>query len=157
MMFTRRARLLWLVFGISDLILLSISFEIAYLIRSRLPDLRLFYLSPGVASGLLFIAALVWAATGAGIGVYRRLESFDARRTIRDVIHQSFWLAVALAAAIFLFKLGDISRSFIVLLVFVNFVSQTIYRLSARRMRRFLQRELAGYEYFLIVSTGANA
>ena len=156
-MFTRRARFLWLVFGISDLILLAISFEIAYLIRSRLPEMRLFYLSPAVAAGLLFTAATFWASSGMVLGVYRRLESFDARRMIPDTLYQSFWLAVALATAICLLKLGEISRSFVGLFLFVNLLFQLTYRLSARKMRRFLQREFVGYRYYLIVGTGPKA
>src|SRR6266481_1751888 len=119
-MFTRRARLLWLVFGFSDLVLLAISFEIAYLIRSHLPDMLLFYLSPGVAVGLLTIACALWASTGMVMGVYRRLESFRAGRMIRDTLYQSFWLAVALATAIYIFKLGEISRAFVILLISLN-------------------------------------
>ena len=156
-MFTQRARFLWLVFGISDLILLAISFEVAYLIRSHLPDMLLFYLSPGLAAGLLFIAGSFWGVSGLFMGVYQRLETFDARRMLRDTIYQSFWLAVALAAGIYLLKLGEISRGFVVLLVFVNLLFQSFYRLSARKMRRFLQREFAGFRYYLIVGTGSQA
>ena len=79
-MFTRRARLLWLIFGFSDLLLLAISFEIAYLVRSHTPDMLLFYLSPGVAMGLLAIAGVLWASTGMIMGVYQRLESLRPAR-----------------------------------------------------------------------------
>jgi exopolysaccharide biosynthesis polyprenyl glycosylphosphotransferase len=143
-----------MVFGIFDLILLAISFEIAYLIRSHLPNLTLFYLPPAVAAALLFTTGALWATTGLVLNVYRRLESFDARRIVRDTVYQSFWLAVALGTAIYLLKLGEISRSFVVLLVFINFAFQVIYRMSAGRMHRFLQRKVAGYSYYLIVGTG---
>jgi exopolysaccharide biosynthesis polyprenyl glycosylphosphotransferase len=156
-MFTRRARLLWLVFGISDLILLAISFEIAYLIRSHLPEMTLFYLPPGVAAGLLLIAVVLWGSTGMAMGVYRRLESFAARRVVRNTIYQSFWLAVALATAIYLFKLGEISRTFIAFFLLVNLLFQTAYRLSAGKMRRLLQRDFDGHSHFLIVGTGPKA
>ena len=159
-MFTRRTRFLWLMLGISDLILLAISFEVAYLVRAHLPELRLFYLTAGVAAGLLFTAGALWASTGLILGVYRRLESFETRRMIRDSLYQSFWLAVALATVIYLLQLGEVgevSRSFIALFVIVNFLFQSAYRVSARSMRRFLQREFAGYRYYLIVGTGPNA
>ena len=156
-MFTRRARLLWLVFGISDLILLAISFEIAYLIRSHLPDMLLFYLPPGVAVGLLAIACVLWASTGMVMGVYRRLDSYRAGRMIRDTLYQSFWLAVALATAIYIFKLGEISRAFVVLLILLNGMFQVVYRLSAGKMRRLLQRNFDGHLHYLIVGTGPKA
>ena len=81
-MFTRRARLVWLVFGFSDLVMLAISCEIAYLIRSHLPDMLLFYLSPAVAVGLLAIAGVLWASTDMVIGGYRRLESLGLDNNI---------------------------------------------------------------------------
>lgn len=158
-MFTRRTRLLWLVFGISDLILLAISFEIAYLIRSRLnfAEFTLFFLSPAMATGLLFISGALWASTGMALGVYRRMASLDGKYMLRDTLYQSFWLAVALATVLYLLKLGHISRAFIALLIVINYVFQATYRLSAGKMRRFVQREVAGYRYYLIVGTGAKA
>jgi len=156
-MFTRRARLLWLVFGISDLILLAISFEIAYLIRSHLPDMTLFYLPPGVAAGLLIVAGALWGITGMALGVYRRMESFATGRVVWNTLYQSFWLTVVLATAIYLFKLGEISRAFIALFILVNFLFQILYRLSAGKMRRFLQRDFDGHSHFLIVGTGPKA
>lgn len=143
-----------MVFGIFDLILLAISFEIAYLIRSHLPELNLFYLSPAVAAALLFTTGALWAISGLTLNVYRRLESFNAGRIVRDTVFQSFWLAVALGTAIYLLKLGEISRSFVVLLVFINFTFQVVYRMSAGKMHRFVQRKVAGYSYYLIVGTG---
>ena len=156
-MFTQRTRLLWLVFGFSDLLLLAISFEIAYLIRAHLPEMLLFYLSPGTAVGLLAIACVLWASTGMLMGVYRRLESFRAGRIIRNTLYQSFWLAVTLATAIYIFKLGEISRSFVVLLIVVNCLFQAVYRLSAGQMRRLLKRSFDGYLHYLIVGTGPKA
>src|SRR5690242_15546265 len=156
-MFTRRARLLWLVFGVSDLILLAISFEIAYLVRSHISDMTLFYLSPAMATGLLFVAGVLWASTGMGLGVYRRMELLDGKYMMRDTLHQSFWLTAALATVLYLLKLGDISRAFIALLILVNCLFQATYRLSAGKMRRFLQREVGGYRYYLIVGTGPKA
>ena len=156
-MFTHRARLLWLLFGFSDLILVAVSFEAAYLIRAHMPQMRLFFLSYGLAAGLLGTALLVWAGTGLFLGVYRRLESFDARRMLRHTIYQSFWLGVALATAIYLFQLGEISRSFVALFLFLNFLFQAGYRLAGRRLRRVLQRDLAGGRHYLIVGTSSKA
>ncbi|MCZ6752637.1 MAG: hypothetical protein O7E51_12525, partial [Acidobacteria bacterium] len=78
-MFTHRARLLWLLLAFSDLILVAVSFEIAYLTRLHMPQMRLFFLSYGVAAGLLGTALVVWAGTGLFLGVYQRLESLNAR------------------------------------------------------------------------------
>ncbi len=156
-MFTHRARLVWLLLAFSDLILVAVSFEIAYLIRFHMPQMRLFFLSYGVAAGLLGTALVVWLGAGLFLGVYQRLESLDARRMIRNTIYQSFWLGVALATAIYLFQLGEISRSFVALFLFLNFLFHTGYRLAGRKLRRVLQRDLAGGRRYLIVGTGPKA
>ncbi|HWP84552.1 MAG TPA: sugar transferase, partial [Terriglobia bacterium] len=54
-------------------------------------------------------------------------------------------------------KLGEISRSFVGLFLLFNFAVQATYRLSARRMRSFLQRGFADRRYYLIVGTGRRA
>ena len=156
-MFTRRARLLWLLLFLSDLILVAVSYEIAYLIRSRLPDLRLFYLSSGIAIVLLLTAVAAWGLLGLSLGLYRRLDDFGARPMIRATGVQTFWFGIVLAAAIYLLRLGDISRSFVAFVIVLNFILQILYRLAAREMRQFFQREFAGHRYYLVVGAGANA
>ena len=156
-MFARRARLLWLLLVFSDLVPLLLSFELAYLIRAHLPEFRLFYLTPGIASALLLAAAVLWTAIGIGLGIYRRPESFEARGMLRLTATQTFWFAVALATAIYFLKLGDVSRFFVALFVLLTLPMQVAYRLAARRMRRFLQQSLAGPCHSLIVGTGRKA
>jgi exopolysaccharide biosynthesis polyprenyl glycosylphosphotransferase len=76
---------------------------------------------------------------------------------MRLTVSQTFWFGIALPTAIFLLKLGDISRLFVILFVLFNFLLQTAYRLAARRMRRFVQEGFAGHHYYLIVGTGPKA
>jgi exopolysaccharide biosynthesis polyprenyl glycosylphosphotransferase len=156
-MFTRRAKLLWLLLIVSELVLVALSFELAYLLRSVTPGLREFYLRTGVIAGLLLASVVIWAAVGLPIGVYRRTETFDPRRLFRQTIVQSIWFAALLAAAIYFFKLGDISRSFAGLFLAANFLVQVTYRLGAHRMRESLQRGLTGHCYYLIVGVGPSA
>jgi exopolysaccharide biosynthesis polyprenyl glycosylphosphotransferase len=156
-MFTRRARLLWLLLVFSDLILAALSFEVAYLLRSAMPGMRLFFLTPGTLAGLLLTAALLWAAVGFPLGVYRGPVSFDPARILRRTVSQTFWFALLLATAIYLLKLGDVSRVFIALFVFLNFVLQAGYRLMAHKMREVLLRGFASHRYYLIVGTGPSA
>lgn len=156
-MFTRRARLLWLLLILSELILVALSFEVAYLVRSAWPGLTLFFLTPGMVAALLGIAAVLWVGTGLPLGVYRGAENFDLLRTIRRTLTQTFWFALLFAAAIFLLKLGEISRFFVGLFIVLNLVVQAGYRLSAHRTRGFLQRGFTGHRYYLIVGTGRTA
>ena len=156
-MFARRARVLWLLLVVSDVVPVLLSFEIAYLVRARLPEMRLFFFTPAEAAGLLLTAAVLWTAFGIGLGVYRRPESFEVRGMMRLTALQTLWFAGALATAIYLLKLGDISRFFVALFLLFNFPLQIAYRLAARRMRRFLQQGFAGHHYYLIVGTGPKA
>ena len=156
-MFTRRARLLWLLLILSEIILAALAFESAYLLRTITPGLPLFFLSPGVIVALLVIAAVLWAGTGLVLGVYRHPDGFDARRTLRETLRQSFWFALLIAAAIFALKLGEISRTFVILFLFLNLLAQAAYRLMAHRMREVLQRGFADHRHYLIVGTGPAA
>ncbi|OFW00706.1 MAG: hypothetical protein A3G20_02400 [Acidobacteria bacterium RIFCSPLOWO2_12_FULL_59_11] len=156
-MFARRAKLLWLLLIFSDLVLLALSFELAYLVRAHLPQLRTFFLSPGVAAALLLTSGIIWAGLGLALQVYRRPESFRTGRMVRLTISQTFWFGMALATAIYLLKLGEISRSFAALFVILNFLLQVSGRLAARRMRQLLQREFAGQHCYLLVGTGPKA
>ena len=156
-MFTRRARLLWLFLILSELIFVALSFELAYLLRSAWPGLTLFFLPPGTVATLLAVSGALWVGTGLPLGVYRGPEAFDFLRTIRRTLTQTFWFALLLATAIFLLKLGEISRSFVGLFILLNLALQAGYRLSAHRMREFLQRGFTGHRYYLIVGTGSAA
>jgi exopolysaccharide biosynthesis polyprenyl glycosylphosphotransferase len=156
-MFTRRTKLLWLLLIFSELILLVVSFELAYVVRSLAPGLTEFYLLSGVSAGLLLAAAAIWTGAGIASGAYRAPDGFDLRKLLRGTVSQSFWLALLLTATIYLLKLGEVSRSFLALFVLLNFLLQGAYRLVARRMRAFLQRGLTGHRYYLIVGTGSAA
>ena len=156
-MFARRARLLWLLLVVSDVLPLFLSFEIAYLVRASFPELSLFFLTPGQTAGLLITAAVLWTLLGVGMAVYRRPQSFETLGMMRLSVSQTFWFGIALPTAIFLLKLGDISRLFVVLFVVFNFFLQTAYRFAARRMRRFVQEGVSGHHYYLIVGTGPKA
>jgi exopolysaccharide biosynthesis polyprenyl glycosylphosphotransferase len=156
-MFARRARLLWLLLVVSDVVPLLLSFEIAYLTRANFPELRLFFLTPAVTATLLVAAALLWTSLGIGLAVYRRPASFETLGMLRLTVTQSFWFGVALATAIFLLQLGEISRLFIAIFLLSNFVLQIIYRLAARRMRRIVLQGFGGRYYYLIVGTGPKA
>ena len=156
-MFTHRARLLWLLLILSELVLVAISFEVSYFVRLSLPGLPLFFLPPPTIAALLGTSAILWAATGVPLGVYHEQRSFRFLHTLRRTLTQTFWFALLFAAAIFLLKLGEISRVFVGLFIILNAVLQAGYRLSAHKMREFLQRGLADHRYYLIVGTGRAA
>jgi exopolysaccharide biosynthesis polyprenyl glycosylphosphotransferase len=156
-MFTRRARLLWLLLVLSEIVLTALAFEAAYLLRTIAPGLPLFFLAPGMIAGLLAISAALWAATGLVLGVYRGPDIFDARRVLKATLTQTFWFALLFAAAMFVLKLGETSRTFVALFIALNLLVQAAYRLMAHRMREVLQRGFADQRHYLIVGAGPAA
>ena len=156
-MFARRTRLLWLLLVVSDIVPLLLSFEISYLARANFPELQLFFLRPGVVAALLATAAVLWTSIGIGLAAYRRPASFETLGMLRLTVTQTFWFGVALTTAIYLLKLGDISRLFTAIFVLTNFLLQIAYRLAARRMRRIVLEGFGGRHYYLIVGTGPKA
>ena len=156
-MFTRRTRLLRFLLIVSELVLLALSFELTYLVRSHLPRLQLFYFSSREFIGLLLTALLLWAGSALVVGAYRGSQSYEAWSVWRRTAAQTFWFGVSLMTAIYLLKLGDISRFFVALFVVFNFLVQAAYRLSARKMRRLLQQGFAGPRHYLIVGMSAKA
>ncbi len=156
-MFTKRARLLWLLLILSELVLVSLSFEVAYLVRAATPEMAIFFLPPGLFIGLWVAGGFLWASTGLVLGVYSAPEVSVPLGVIGRALKQTFWFTVFIVLLIYFFKLGEISRLFLGLFIVLNFVVQASYRLLARRMRRYLQTGFTGHGYYLIVGTGPKA
>ncbi len=155
-MFARRSKILGVVLGLSDLAIVALSFQIAYLIRFSLPDIRPFFLSTGVALGLLFSALMIWWLSGALLGLYRRVEIHDAGSVVRNTIKQSTLASLVFIGFIFLLK-ADISRGFILIFTALTPVLLLGYRLTGRRIHSALRQDLAGQCHYVIVGTSAQA
>ena len=159
-MFSRRSKVLGLGLALADLVVTAIAFELAYILRqhlSALPDLKLFYLERGIAVGLLVSVLVIWWVVGAALGVYRRAELFDAQRIARDTVRQAFLSTIILMGWLYLLKLGDVSRLFVLFFVFLNTLLLLVCRLSARSVRRLRRRDTANMLYYVIVGTGEKA
>ncbi len=143
--------------ALSDLAITAVAFELAYILRQHLPDMRLFYLQRGVLTGLLASVVAIWWIVGAGLGVYRRPELFDARQITRDTIRQALLCTAVLMGWLYLLKLSDVSRSFILLFAVLNTALLLGYRLSARSLRRIRRRESSALRHFVVVGTGPGA
>lgn len=155
-MFSRRSKVLGLGLALSDLAVTAIAFELAYILRQHLPDLRLFYLERSVLVGVLASVLAIWWLVGASLGIYRRPELFDAARIARDTLRQALLSTAVLMGWLYLLKLGHVSRLFILLFVSLNTFLLLAYRLSARSLRRLRRQELGGMRYYVIVGTGRD-
>ena len=156
-MFSRRSKVLGLGLALSDLGITLLAFELAYLLRQQLPELRLFYLERGVFVGVLASVLVIWWMVGAGLGIYRRPELLDARRILRDTLRQGLLGTAVLMGWLYLLKLGDVSRLFILFFVILNTVVLLVYRLSARSLRRLRRHDTGQIRYCVIVGTGPSA
>ncbi len=156
-MFARRNRILGIVLALSDLAVTAIAFELAYFIRQHLPEFRLFFLPKGVALALLFSSLAIWGLVGVAIGVYRRVEAYDPATLIKNTLRQALLATAALMGWMYLLKLGEVSRGFILIFAVVNTFLLIIYRLAGRPLRKILRQELSGYRYYVIVGTSPSA
>lgn len=156
-MFRRRSNVLGLGLALSDLAITAIAFELAYILRQHLPEFKLFYLERGPLMGVLLGVVVIWWGVGACIGVYRRPELIDAARIVRDTLRQSFLGTAVLMGCLYLLKLGDLSRAFTLLFIFLNTVLLLVFRLSARSVRRLWRHEAGSKRYYVIVGTGPSA
>ena len=108
-----------------------------------------------------FAIATVYAAAWVGSlwlhDLYRLRSRWSIRSEIRDVLRADLLLAVASFSALFLFKLPDVSRRFLLTL----FVAQVIVTLASRISIRLALGSLRdrGYNrrFLLVVGTGAPA
>lgn len=155
-MFSRRSKVLGLGLALTDLAITAIAFELAYILRQHLPDFREFYLRPPVLFTLLFSSVVIWALVGLGLGLYRRAELFSAARITSDTIRQAVIATALLTAWLYLWQLGDVSRSFVVLFSGLNFLLLAGYRLIARSVRR-RRKDVATSRHYVIVGTGERA
>lgn len=156
-MFARRAKVLWLLLILSEMILVGFSFQLSYFARAIAPEFRQFFLAPGTFAGLLLAAVALWAAIGLFLGIYTRPDKFRVLPTAAQTTKQTIWFGLFLFATIYLMKLGDISRLFVGLFITTNYILQLGYRLVAYRMRGFLRSGISQPQNFLIVGTGSKA
>jgi exopolysaccharide biosynthesis polyprenyl glycosylphosphotransferase len=155
-MFNRRREFLKLRLAATDAAVTAVAFGLAYLLRQHLTGFRLFYLERGPLVGLLISVLAIWLAAGWAIGLYRIPDVFDVRRTARDILRQTIWSAAALLGVLYLVKLSDISRGFMLLFIAINMLLLLAWRLSAPRLSRSTASE-AAKRYYVIVGTGEDA
>lgn len=106
---------------------------------------------------LAAIWALTWVSTLWLMNFYRIRSRWSARGEARDIVQAATLLAVASFSALFLFKLPDVSRLFLVAL----FASQALVTFALRMAIRWSLGRLRdrGYNtrYLLVIGTGPSA
>src|ERR1700727_1418730 len=105
----RKARVL---FGISDILLVSLAFLLAYQTRSFLHLVHLFFLTPEQQALILGSALLAWVAIAWWLGIYERLDSAHPRIVLRDAAKQCAYGALCVVVVEYAFRL-DLRRFFV--------------------------------------------
>jgi exopolysaccharide biosynthesis polyprenyl glycosylphosphotransferase len=154
-MFTRprKARVL---FGLSDIILVTLAFAAAYQTRAILHLQHVFYLTIEQKALVLGFALVAWVTIGLWLEIYEKLDSGHPRVILRDTVRQCAYGALCLVLFEYLLRL-DLSRFFLGLFSAYAWVLLLLFRLTAGRVVGVLRREFAAPHYVMVVGTGERA
>jgi len=154
-MFTRsrKARVL---FGLSDIVLITLAFEAAYRTRSILHLARLFYLTVEGKALVLGFSLAAWVTLAVWLAVYDKLDSAHPRIVVRDTARQCGYGALCLVLFEYGFRL-ELSRPFLLLFTGYAWGFLLVFRLTAGRVMGIIRREFAAPHYVMVVGTGERA
>lgn len=156
-MFSRRRDFLILRLAVADLLVIAVSFGLAYVLRQQLPAFRLFYLNSGPMAALLALSMGAWLLVGSATGFYRSTGGEALRRSGAQVLRQSLLSAAALACFVYLLKLGEVSRLFMLLLVGINLLMMLAWRATAPTILRMVEGGDVPKRHYVIVGDGEAA
>ena len=146
-MFSRQRRKAKAVFGLGDIALTTVAFELAYQIRVYLPfDFEFFILSP-VKALVLGFSIFAWLMAGSWLSVYERIDPRNPRLLLRDVFWQGAYAGIALVLFEYSLRL-DLSRVFLGLFLAFSFIFVLLFRLIAGRA------QMAEPSHALVVGCG---
>jgi exopolysaccharide biosynthesis polyprenyl glycosylphosphotransferase len=149
----RKVRIL---FGISDILLIGVAFELAYATRGRLA-LEHFFALPRPEKALLAgWSMLVWIALGYWWELYDHIDTAHPRLILRDAFHQCL-LGAASVILFEYFQRMDLSRAFVALFAVYAWILLCLFRLNAGRVMRVLRREFGSPHYVMVAGTGDAA
>ncbi|HEV8040877.1 MAG TPA: sugar transferase [Bryobacteraceae bacterium] len=155
-MFSRHYRKVKAIFGLTDVLLISLAFFAAYQTRIRLQFEKLFYLDFLLATLLLIISILCWTAIGYWFNIYEKLDSAHPRVVLRDTFRQCALGAISLVVAEYMLRL-DLSRSFVALFAIYAWVLLCLFRINFARAIGRVRREFGTAHYVMVVGSGASA
>jgi exopolysaccharide biosynthesis polyprenyl glycosylphosphotransferase len=154
--FNKNQRKAKILFGLSDILLTVLAFELAYQTRIRLPLEHVFYIVPPVKTLLFGFAALVWLLLGYWLLVYERLESAHPRVVLRDTFRQCALGTVALVIFQYFLRL-DLSRPFVGLFAAYSWILLCVFRIQAGHLIGIIRREFGAPHYVMVVGIGDAA
>ncbi len=162
-MFDRRSKLLSTVTLLHDLVVTCVAFVAAYFLRTFLAHYAFFHSRlPGIYPFSHYFTLLigflwVWAVVGYFSSFYRDLELGNPIRLILNIVSQLAIVLVVIYAGLYLFRRGDISRTYVLLVGVVDFVLLLIGRSVWYWGVALMRERLGRYHYFLIIGSGPRA
>jgi exopolysaccharide biosynthesis polyprenyl glycosylphosphotransferase len=154
--FSRHYRKVKAIFGLTDVLLITLAFFAAYQTRVRLQLEKVFYLEFLVAMLLLIISILCWIAIGYWFNIYEKLDSAHPRVVLRDTFRQCVLGAISLVVAEYLLRL-DLSRSFVALFAIYAWVLLCLFRINFARAIGTVRREFGAAHFVMVVGSGESA
>jgi exopolysaccharide biosynthesis polyprenyl glycosylphosphotransferase len=149
----RKVRIL---FGLADVLIVALAFQLAYWTRVRLTLEHVFFLTPIIRVVLLGWSAVVWVVLALWWEAYDRIDAADVRVILRDAFRQCLVGAASIILVEFVLRL-DLSRSFVGLFALWAWVLLSLFRLNAGRALRALLREFGSTHYVMVVGEGEAA
>ncbi len=156
-MFNRRKAFLRVRLALTDSVLTAVAFIAAYLIRQHLPALREFYFEKPLFVELLAGVIVTWLVAGSAVGAYQIPAFHQAGWTIGRIVRQALWGGTAMIGLLYLLKLGDVSRSFMLLFAVINTVMLLAGRLLVPALGRGVAGGMSAKRNYVIVGTGDEA
>ena len=149
----RKARVL---FGLSDVLLITLAFGAAYWTRTFLRLEHLFFLTWQQQVLVLGSALVAWVVIAQWLEIYEKLDTAHPRIILRDTFRQCVYGAVWLVLFEYVLRL-ELSRPFMLLFSAYTWVSLLLFRLTAGRVVGVLRRGFAAPHQVLIAGTGERA
>jgi exopolysaccharide biosynthesis polyprenyl glycosylphosphotransferase len=149
----RKARVL---FGISDILLVSLAFALAYRTRSILHLEHVFFLTSEQMALVLGSALLAWVAIAWWLEIYEKLDSGHPRVILRDAARQCVYGALCLVVMEYVLRL-ELSRFFVLMFAALAWILLLVFRLTAGRLSGALRRGFTRPHYLMVVGTGDRA
>jgi exopolysaccharide biosynthesis polyprenyl glycosylphosphotransferase len=154
--FGRHRRKDKLLFGLSDVLLTLLAFELAYRARVSLPLERVFFLVTPTKVLLMASAAALWPLAGSWLKVYARLDAERFPVLLRETFKQCFLSGIGLVLVEYTLRI-DLSRPFLAIFVACNFLLLMLFRVNAPWVIGWFRRGFGTPYYVFIAGSGPRA
>lgn len=149
-MFRGHHRKVRILFGLADVLIVALAFQLAYWTRIGLALEHDFYLTLPRKALLLGGSLVIWVVLGLWWEVYDHIDAANLRVILRDAFRQCLAGAAAIVFIEYVLRL-DLSRSFVGLFAAWSGVLLCLFRLNAGRALRAVLREFGSAHYVMVV------